>query len=236
MFVFYFFAAIVIWLGVLSLRGGFRFAKYVHDELGRLLESFAPFVSVVAPFRGLEHGLRENLLALFHQEYPQYEIIFVTDSAEDPALPLVHDLLDSEKSPAIRKAQIVVAGKANDSGQKVHNLIVAVEKADTASQAFVFVDTDARPKANWVRSLVAPLGDNGLGAATGYRWFIPQQGGFASTLRSVWNASIASALGADARKNFCWGGSTAVLRSTFARLEIANHWGGPVSDDFTSHR
>jgi len=36
-----------------------------------------------------------------------------------------------------------------------------------------------------------------------------------SHLRAVWNAAIASALGADEQKNFCWGGSTAIRRSTF---------------------
>src|SRR5207302_3203430 len=62
------------------------------------------------------------------------------------------------------------------------------------------------------------------------------QGGFASHLRSVWNAAIASALGAQSEKNFCWGGSTAVRRETFERLSIARQWRGTVSDDFTLSR
>ena len=71
---------------------------------------------------------------------------------------------------------------------------------------------------DWLRSLVAPLANDELGAASGYRWFIPERGGLASQLRSVWNASIASALGEREDKNFCWGGSTAIRRSTFDRL------------------
>jgi len=87
-----------------------------------------------------------------------------------------------------------------------------------------------------LRSLVAPLVGERLGAASGYRWFIPVTGGFASHLRSVWNASIASALGANRRSNFCWGGSTAIRRETFARLNIRERWRGSVSDDFTMTR
>ena len=53
---------------------------------------------------------------------------------------------------------------------------------------------------------------------------------------SVWNASIASALGADGRRNFCWGGSTAIRRETFERLAVAERWRGTVSDDFALTR
>jgi cellulose synthase/poly-beta-1,6-N-acetylglucosamine synthase-like glycosyltransferase len=55
-------------------------------------------------------------------------------------------------------------------------------------------------------------------------------------LRSVWNASIASALGERDDKNFCWGGSTAVRKSTFDKLRIRARWRGTVSDDFTMTR
>ncbi len=41
---------------------------------------------------------------------------------------------------------------------------------------------------------------------------------------------------ADTTKNFCWGGSTAIRRSTFERLQVAEHWRGTVSDDFTITR
>jgi cellulose synthase/poly-beta-1,6-N-acetylglucosamine synthase-like glycosyltransferase len=111
-----------------------------------------------------------------------------------------------------------------------------VQDLDPRCEVLVFVDTDARPNENWLRQLVAPLADDTLGASTGYRWFVPERGGFASRLRGVWNASVASALGADTEKNFCWGGSTAIRRSTFERLKVVDHWRGTVSDDFTITR
>ncbi len=121
-------------------------------------------------------------------------------------------------------------------GQKVHNLRVAVASVDSVCQVLVFVDTDARPGRNWLRSLVAPLANEDVGAASGYRWFIPDRGGLASQLRSVWNASIASALGSRKDKNFCWGGSTAIRRATFERLNVTALWQGTVSDDFALTR
>jgi cellulose synthase/poly-beta-1,6-N-acetylglucosamine synthase-like glycosyltransferase len=236
MFIYYIFALIVIWLGVLSLRNGFSFAAYVRRELAVPLSDFIPFVSVIAPCRGLEDGLWENINALFEQDYPAYEIIFVTDRADDPALGVIEEVRHGLRDTRYPVTQCVISGPATDSGQKVHNLRAAVLKVDPRSEVLVFVDTDARPNAGWLRSLVSPLLDEHMGASTGYRWFIPAKGRLASHLRSVWNGSIASALGHSGDKNFCWGGSTAIRRTTFDELGIREHWRGSVSDDFTMTR
>jgi ceramide glucosyltransferase len=242
MYLFYFFAAIVVGLGILSFRSGIRFAKYVRSYADRAaleretaspLPDFAPFVSVIAPCRGVDQGLRENLLALCQQNYPAYEILFVIDRKDDPSLCVIEKVNDSESGVNDIRVRIIVAGEATDSGQKVHNLRVAAQEVAPNSRVLVFVDSDARPQKNWLRLLVAPLRDEQLGAATGYRWFIPVIGGFASHLCSVWNASITSALGEHEDKNFCWGGSTAIRRETFEKLQIEDRWRGTVSDDFT---
>ena len=234
--VFYFFAATSIWLGLLSLRGGTRFVRYLQTELAKDLPAFTPFVTVFVPCRGLDKGLKENIDAIFAQDYPSFEIVFVSDRADDPAFAVIEEARQSfaeQTGPLIRT---VVAGIATDSGQKVHNLCAAVRNADPKSECFVFTDTDARAQSFWLRFLVAPLRDEQIGAATGYRWFVPGKGGFAAHLQSVWNAAIASALGERGDRNFCWGGSTAIRRHTFEKLRIAERWRGTLSDDFTVTR
>lgn len=229
MVVYYFLAVLSCWFGLQSLLSGIRYAGYVRRETGRPLPDFQPFASVIAPCRGLEPGLIDNLRPLLNQDYRQYEVLFVFDSAYDPAIGIVNEL----HSSAAISTRTVFAGPATDSGQKVHNLRIAVDEVEPQSEVLVFVDTDARPSENWLRQLVAPLTDETLGASTGYRWFVAEHGGFASRLRGVWNASVASALGSDTAKNFCWGGSTAIRRSTFNRLHVSERWRGTVSDDFT---
>jgi cellulose synthase/poly-beta-1,6-N-acetylglucosamine synthase-like glycosyltransferase len=224
--VYYFFAALACWIGIKSLLGGVRYAAYVKQQTSLELPDYQPFVSVIAPTRGHEEGFVDNVRPLLQQNYPRYEIQFVFDNPQDPCLPLVNDL----------GGKVVIAGPAVDTGQKVHNLIVASQQIDPRSEVLVFVDTDARPDSDWLRKLVAPLADETIGASTGYRWFIPERGGLASRLRGVWNASVASALGADTTKNFCWGGSTAIRRTTFEELRVVDHWRGTVSDDFTITR
>jgi len=223
---YYFLAVVSCWIGIKSLLGGVRYARYVRQETKRALGDYCPFVSVIAPTRGLEQGFVENVRPLLTQNYSEYEIQFVFDDPGDPSIPLVNEL----------GARVVISGPADGTGQKVHNLIVAVREIDPRTEVIVFVDTDARPGEDWLRQLVAPLGDENVGASTGYRWFVPEPGSLASRLRGVWNASVASALGADTTKNFCWGGSTAIRRSTFERLNVVKHWRGTVSDDFTITR
>src|SRR5918911_1785633 len=236
MLLFYFLAAILLWQSVNSLRGGWQFLSYVRREMSKRLSDFAPRVSVIAPCRGLDQGLGDNFRALFKQDYPSYEIVFVTDRADDPAIAVIEEVQREFEGQAGPASRVVIAGKAAESGQKVHNLLAAVRQTDWSSEAFVFVDTDARPQTEWLRTLVGPLSDKSIGAATGYRWFIPVKGGLASHLRSVWNASIASALGARGDKNFCWGGSTAIRRSTFEELRMTEQWRGALSDDFALMR
>lgn len=229
---FYFFASISIYLGFLSLRNGVRFVRYIQSETARIFPPFTPFVTVIVPLRGLDDGLYENITAIFSQDYPAYEVIFVSDDETDAAWAIVErarlDFRD-ESGPTMRT---IIAGSAVDRGQKVHNLSVAASDVDRASEVLVFVDSDARPASTWLRSLVAPLADEAVGATTGYRWFVPVRGGLFSHLRSVWNAAIASALGADEKRNFCWGGSTAIRKSTFESCKVLDHWRGTVSDDF----
>ena len=229
---FYFFAAISIWLGFVSLRGGVRFVRYLQAEAGKDYPPFTPFVTVFVPCRGLDKGLKENISAIFGQDYPAYEIVFVMDAPDDPALRIIDEARRSFTKASGPTMQVVIAGPATDRGQKVHNLRVAVSRADSQSEVFVFVDTDALASPRWLRTLVAPLLDESVGAATGYRWFVPIKGGVAAHLRAVWNSSIASALGADEQKNFCWGGSTAIRRKTFERCRVLDYWRGTVSDDF----
>ena len=236
LFFFYVLAAISIYLGVLSLRNGVRFIRYLQAELAREYSEYEPFVTVFLPLRGADHDLEKNITALFAQTHANYEVVFVGDDANDPAWDIVENARRSFTGESGPTMQTVVAGRARDCGQKVHNLSVATEYADPESEIFVFVDSDARVAPHWLAALVAPLQDEAIGAATGYRWFVPRRNNLASHLRSVWNASIASALRDTEKSNFCWGGSTAISRRTFEQSKVLEHWRGALSDDFAMTR
>ncbi|MDQ3181899.1 MAG: glycosyltransferase family 2 protein [Acidobacteriota bacterium] len=259
MFVYYFLAAILIFLSYKSFRGGIDYLNYFKCELAKPKSDYTPFCSIIAPCRGLDEGLEANLSALFEQDFPQFEILFVVDDVQDKAVSVIKNLVNRRGADMQRNenreklflknsaylplcgekdifAKLVVAGKAKDESQKVHNLRQAILDVSDNSKVFVFVDSDARPGESWLRNLVAPLQDENIGCATGYRWFITKEGGFFSQMRSCWNASIASALGANIKNNFCWGGSMAIRRDVFEKLDMRQRWKGTLSDDFTVTR
>lgn len=243
-FAYYIFAAILILLSYKSLVGGFRYLAFFRKELARPRSDYTPFVTVIAPCRGIDPGMQENLKALFDQDFPEYEIVFVVDDESDPAVEIID--VATAKTALVRTGSdsdrvhvtstLIVAPKPQDCSQKVENLREAVLHTNDRSQIFVFVDSDARPSKHWLRSLIAPLQDDEVGATTGYRWFISKAPNFASEMNSVWNASIASALGPNTGTNFCWGGSMAMRRDTFERLDMRERWRGTLSDDFAVTR
>jgi len=231
-YVLYFFSAILIWFSYRSWRGGAAYLRFFRKELSMPESTYRPFATIFAPCRGLDDGLEENLAALFEQEYPDFEIIFIVDDSADPAAAVIDKLIGHNNIPAKK----IVAQRTENCSQKVANLCEGVLYADEHSEIFVFVDSDARPGSTWLHDLVMPLENEQIGAASAYRWFLPERSTFASELRSAWNASIASALGPNRRSNFCWGGSMAIRRVVFEKLQMLDKWKGTLSDDFAVTR
>src|SRR6185503_13331876 len=163
---YYFFATTSTLLGLMSLRSGLRFVRYVQAELTKEIPDFAPFVTVFMPCRGVDDGLGENIASLFAQDYPAFEVVFISDAAGDPALSVIDEARRSFQGSTGPVIGTVIAGAAKESGQKVHNLRVAVTEANSKSEVFVFTDSDARHQPFWLRCLVAPLRDETIGATT----------------------------------------------------------------------
>lgn len=241
------FAALLVYFSLRSFLDGVSFLAFFREELKKPVADVTPFATVIAPCKGLDEGLRENLSALLELDYPEYEVVFVVDDSSDPAVSVIKELIQDGENKQdgikaskghplypVHRVKMVVAAKSTDSAQKVENIREAISHADPRSKVFVFVDSDARPQKGWLKNLVAAVEDDSVGIATGYRWFLSKKPTFASELRSAWNASIASALGP--KSSFCWAGSMAIRRSVWEQLEISEKLKGTVSDDFVAAR
>ncbi|NIP87456.1 MAG: glycosyltransferase, partial [Planctomycetales bacterium] len=136
-------------------------------------------VALYVPCKGYDLQLADNLKALFKQDYANYELVFVVESDRDAACATIHDLM--ARRPDV-PARLVVAGQSTDSGQKVHNLLVATAEVPERVQILAFADSDARPHPAWLSRLVSGLDKDGVGATTGYRWLFPLRNRLANFL------------------------------------------------------
>ena len=233
----YWFVAI-LWLttivqGLFLLRSAVRLLIHVgravrqspRDVSGRW--SYEPRAVVFLPCCGVDEKLRQTVESLGEQDYADYEIIYTFESAEDPAYAAVGQWIARWERP---RTQRVIAGLATNRGQKIHNLLAAIQCAPADREVFVFLDSDAIPHADWLGNLIAPLSRAEVGAATGFRWY-SAAGGWVNGMRSCWNAASLTLI-TDPRLSFVWGGSTAVRRETFERLAIAQSWERALSDDY----
>jgi hypothetical protein len=154
-------------------------------------------------------------------DYPDYELIVVAHSASD---------IPPGVLPG-RVKVVLACGADPDTGEKVQNLQAAVRAARKRSEIFAFADSDGRPTRGWLRALAAPLDEPGVGASTGYRWFMPQPATFWSSMRGVWDAVALGRLG-PGNSAFAWGGAMAIRRETFFGARVYAYWKNTVSDDY----
>ena len=222
-------AAVVLLKGLAGVVHSLGYQRFLNERLSQPPPPWMPPVSVIVPCKGCDFELKENVTAVLDQEFEDYEVIFVTASEADASLPTLHQVAGEFPH---RRVKFVVAGFSGKRGEKVNNLIQAVGKVDPGSQVLVFADSDGRPHRHWLRDLLLPLRDPGVGASTGYRWFFSRSGNVASILRATWNGSVATLLG-DHPHNFAWGGSMAIRRSTFEAVDLLSHWQHSVSDDYS---
>ena len=228
---FYYLVILQIAVGVYLVWHGLRWVEYVRRRMQGDPGFNAPRVALLCPCKGIEPGLEGNLTALTEFDYRNYEIFFILASASDSAYGTVKRVADHSKTPA----HVVIAGRAEDCGEKVNNLRVAIEQLPPEFEVLVFADSDGRPGKFWLRRLVAPLNGKQVGAATTMRWLIPNGHNLATALLAVWNGSIVTMLSEKGR-NFCWGGGTAIRRAVFDETRVVDEWTHSVSDDYSMTR
>jgi ceramide glucosyltransferase len=228
---FYLLAFLQIFLGVYLIWQAWQWLGFVRRRLHADPGFFAPRVALLCPCKGIEPGLERNLISLTEFERQNYEIFFILASGSDPARSIVERVAASSRV----KAHVVIAGSPSNCGEKVNNLRVAVEQLPPEFEVLAFTDSDGRPGRSWLHHMVAPLGDVRIGATTTMRWLIPNRGNFPTALLAAWNAPLVTML-SETGRNFCWGGGTAIRRSTFEQSGALDEWRNSVSDDYSLTR
>ena len=149
-----------VFLG-LAILGVVRFRSDVQKQLRSLPDdAHLPPVSVLKPVHGLEAQLKENIESFFCQDYPDYEILFAADQADDAALDVVREV--SERYPHIR-SRVLVTGTPwpNPVVYSFHRMAEAA-----AHEILVTTDSDVEVDPKYLREIVPPMLDPQVGLVT----------------------------------------------------------------------
>jgi len=228
---------ITVLAGLLQLLAYRRMYVYVQKELRREQGSYCPKAAVILPCKGLDPGFENNIKKLFEQQYyrshdkqvPNFEILFAVAAKEDPAFPVLSQII--EQYPQIQ-AKLVVAGTNPQRAQKVNNQLSALKHISSDVEVLVFVDSDMVARPDFIQRLVAPLAEDRVGIATGYRFYIPFKGDWPSLLRTLWNRVSAWEL-VSKKLAFAWGGAMAITYVNFKKAHVAEAWDKAADDDLS---
>jgi ceramide glucosyltransferase len=149
-----------VFLG-LTLLGVIRFRADARKQFSSVQgDARLPPVSVLKPVHGLEARLKENIESFFRQDYPDYEILFAADEANDAALEVVREVC--ARYPHIR-SRVLVTGTPwpNPVVYSFHCLAEAA-----AHDILVTTDSDVEVDPRYLRGIVPPLLDPQVGMVT----------------------------------------------------------------------
>ncbi|MFZ0137893.1 MAG: glycosyltransferase [Candidatus Sulfotelmatobacter sp.] len=153
-------ASSAVFLGLAAL-GVIRFRADARKRLRSVVEdAHLPPVSVLKPVHGLEARLKENIESFFRQDYPDYEILFAADEANDAALDIVREVC--ARYPHIR-SRVLVTGTPwpNPVVYAFHCMAEAA-----AHNILVTTDSDVEVGPRYLREIVPPLLDPQVGMVT----------------------------------------------------------------------
>ncbi len=197
---------------------------------------YRPQTVLIIPCKGLDSAFEENITSFFNQDYENYSLWFVVSDESDPAYAELIKLKDRlRKDSKARDVKVLVAGQGQSCSQKNRNLLYCYERIGDDIDVLAFADSDICVKSNWLSHLVYPLRKSKNGAASGYRWFVPEKNNIASLALSALNAKVAQLLG-NTRFNQAWGGSMAIRTDVFHQVGLDKIWSKTLSDDLSLSR
>jgi len=120
-----------------------------------------PAVSILKPLKGVDPEIWESFCSHCEQDYPEFELIFGVNDADDPACDVVRRLQQAYPNMPVR---LLVCDQVLGANRKVSNLAQMAKAA--RYDVLVVNDSDIRVARDYLKRIVAPLADSGVGLVT----------------------------------------------------------------------
>ena len=188
-------------------------------------ENYAPPAAIVLCLKGAEESLADCLTGLISQQYSDYELNIVLYSPTDPAAEVVKEFFSGVQ--LIPKIHFLEDPAATCS-LKCSAICQAIDTLSDRIEVVAFVDGDAVVDEHWLSDLVTPLGDSGIGATTGNRWYSPSEDRLGAFVRRIWNAAAVVQM---QRYEIAWGGTLAIRKEVIDRCGLVAIWRKSFCED-----
>jgi hypothetical protein len=132
----YLFAAAVAFVGIDIAATLFTilYQRFWYQRVlrPRYAQGFLPRCSIIVPCKGVPKNFGKNLEGFLILDYPEFEVLYVTENENDPATPVIREITGRHPN-----ARLVFAGLSTACAQKNLNLLAGVREAGNA-EVFVF--------------------------------------------------------------------------------------------------
>jgi len=135
--------------------------RFFRRERFKTLPDFHPPASILKPVHGVDFGSYENFSSFCRQNYPEYEILFCVNELSDPAVPIIRKIMADFPD---RQIQIFSGAPQPGTNRKVNNLALLAKEA--RHEILVQSDGDVRVGPDYLREMVAPFRDAGVGVVS----------------------------------------------------------------------
>lgn len=139
----------------------YRFARQGCTACGEGRCAVVPAVSILKPLHGSEPNLEAHLESFFNQQYPEFELLFCARSHDDAGLQTARAV--AMRYPGV-KARFFTSGEPQFANAKVASLEVMCQAA--CHDILIVSDSDVQVTPDYLRAVVAPFADAGVGAVT----------------------------------------------------------------------
>lgn len=203
------------------------FVRRLKMSRGPLIDdSDAPSAVVILCLRGGDPFLEKCIDGLVAQDYPKFKACFLIDSAFDPAAEILRNALERH---SFDKYEIkTLKNPLPTCSLKCSSLVQAIEDLDPSVQFVALLDADTVPHRTWLRELATALVPESIGAATGNRWYMPEQQTTGAMVRYLWNAAAVVQM---YFYKIAWGGTLAIKIDSIHRAGLIDRWRASLCED-----
>ncbi len=119
-----------------------------------------PPVSILIPVRGVDGDAPGTWISFCRQEYPDYEVLFGVMDADDPAIPLLEQVVADHPG----RARLFHTREKLGVNYQISNLIHLRRQA--RHEMLIIADSDIRVGPDYLATVTAPLADPTVGMVT----------------------------------------------------------------------